>query len=137
MQQNPINPNYSIAAFGAFLGLTGVLLGAFGAHGLKSRISAEALQSYQTGVRYQEIHALLLLFLALAGNLFNEKLRHKISWLIISGVLLFSGSIYLVAIAEHLSFPRWIYLITPVGGTILIICWLLLFIQSLKNLTKN
>ena len=77
----------------AFLGITAIILGAFGAHALKKVLSVEQLQSFEVGVRYQMYHALFLLFIGVFAFL-NEKERLLIFWLTIFGVLFFSGSIY-------------------------------------------
>lgn len=117
---------------GFILGLIGIILGAFAAHGLKPIISAEAMDSFETGVRFQMYHALLLLIL---GNL-QEKHRKVLTWafyLIITGVILFSGSIYFLATNDLTIFDfRVIALITPVGGSLLIFCWVLLAIHFIK-----
>ncbi len=114
---------------GALFGATGVLLGAFGAHGLKARLTPEALSSWDTAVTYQLIHALALLF---AGLLAKSTADLAISvagtsWIV--GILLFSGSIYVLAIGG----PRFFGPITPLGGLALIIGWLALLVAAVRQ----
>ena len=88
--------NKKITATAAFLGMTAIILGAFGAHALKKVLTPEQLISFETGVRYQMYQAFFLFFLA-AQNDILEKTKKTIYTLIISGVLFFSGSIYLLS----------------------------------------
>lgn len=110
-------------SLGAFCAFTGVGLGAFGAHGLKTILSAESLAIYQTGVTYQMWHSLGLLVVGLLQNQIPES--KKISWsgrFMFLGILLFSSSLYLLAILDY----RWLGMITPVGGVCFLLSWLLL-----------
>ena len=120
--------------FGALFGFLGVLFGAFGAHYLKTRLSPEALQSFETGVRYQLIHALLLLVLAFNLS-FETALEAWICRLILIGILLFSFSIYLLVWTGHKG-RKWKFLgpVTPLGGLCLLAGWALLGVWFLKNL---
>ena len=88
--------NKRIIIIASVFGILAVSLGAFGAHALKKTLTEAQLQSFEVGVRYQMYHALFLLFIG-AFTLLNEKERFVIFWLTISGVLFFSGSIYLLA----------------------------------------
>ncbi|OBX23128.1 MULTISPECIES: DUF423 domain-containing protein [Bizionia] len=127
--------NSKILSLGAFLGLTAVILGAFGAHGLQSLIAPEQIATFETGVRYQMYHALFLLFLGTSSTV-NAKTKQIIFYLILFGVLLFSGSIYGLATNSLTAFNfKAIAFITPIGGLLLIISWLLLLIKFLKNRT--
>ncbi|MDO7170936.1 DUF423 domain-containing protein [Mariniflexile sp. AS56] len=124
--------NKTILITASILGITGIVLGAFGAHGLKQLISVEAQQTFETGVRYQMYHAILLLFV---GNtvLIRYKNKKKIYYLTLLGVLLFSGSIYALATNALTTFDfKLIGIITPIGGLLLILSWILLFINFLK-----
>lgn len=127
--------NKTILSTAALLGITAVLLGAFGAHGLKTQLDADALQSFETGVRYQLYHALLLLFLG--GTEYVGLNRKKSIYILaLAGVLLFSGSIYGLATDDLSAFSfKKIAFLTPVGGGLLIIAWgaLLLSFLKLKN----
>jgi uncharacterized membrane protein YgdD (TMEM256/DUF423 family) len=107
----------------AILGLVGVVLGALGSHALKARLVPEALESFEVGVRYQMLHALLLLAIE-ALPIISERFKRIISRLVLSGVLTFSGSIYLLSTRAvsglDLSF---LGPVTPVGGLLLIAAW--------------
>lgn len=113
----------------SFYGLSGVILGAFGAHALKARLSADQLLSWETGVRYQMFHALaILLFLLLA----DKGYQLKPSLIAFSlGTLLFSGSIYCLCLGIG---PRALLgPITPLGGLSLIIGWGWLLVETFRT----
>ena len=111
----------------AFIGITAIILGAFGAHALKKVLSVEQLQSFEVGVRYQMYHALFLLFIGVFAFL-NEKERLLIFWLTIFGVLFFSGSIYLLATNGITNLKtKFLGPVTPIGGLLLISAWGYLF----------
>ena len=124
--------NKKILVTGAFFGVLGIILGAFASHGLKELITKEAQQSFETGVRYQMYHALLLLF---AGNSSNIRVNIKklMLLLVIIGVLLFSGSIYGLATNDLTGFNfKNIAFITPIGGFLLMLSWLIMLLDFLK-----
>ncbi len=122
-----------IISTGAILGMIAIILGAFGAHALKKVLSIEQLATFETGVRYQMYHALFLLFIGLLGMI-SEKTKKTIYYLVLSGVFLFSGSIYLLATNDLTSFDfKVIGFVTPIGGLLLILAWGIL----LLNLTKK
>lgn len=124
--------NKKIVITACIFGLLSVILGAFGAHGLKSIISVESLQSFETGVRYQMYHALLLLFIGSTSYL-TLKIKNRIFYLILIGIILFSGSIYGLATNELTSFDfKTIAVITPVGGLLLILSWIALLLGFVK-----
>jgi len=106
--------------FASILGLVSVAMGAFGAHALKDILEPEALRSYETGVRYMMVHALVLLFLN-NSSLLEQKTRNTLSYLFITGILFFSGSIF--AIQLKLADASSIWFITPLGGLLLISGW--------------
>ncbi len=124
--------NKKITATAAFLGMTAIILGAFGAHALKKVLTPEQLISFETGVRYQIYQAFFLFFLA-AQNDILEKTKKTIYTLIISGVLFFSGSIYLLSTMgiSGINFKS-IGFITPLGGLLLILAWGMLGFSILK-----
>ncbi len=125
--------NKKIVITACIFGLLSVVLGAFGAHGLKSIISGESLQSFETGVRYQMYHALLLLVIGF-NSFLTEKIKNRIFYLILIGIILFSGSIYGLATNELTSFDfKSIALITPVGGLLLILSWIVLLLGFIKT----
>ncbi|MGR8953178.1 MAG: DUF423 domain-containing protein [Gammaproteobacteria bacterium] len=116
--------------FGAFSALIGVAMGAFGAHGLKNVISPEMLTVYQTGVSYQMWHALGLIGIALARRHDpDSRLLHWTGWLLFAGIVLFSGSLYLLAILDL----KWLGMITPFGGASFLLAWLLLAIYAARK----
>ena len=99
-----------------------VLLGAFGAHALKARLSAEMLAVYQTGVHYHLFHALGLLAAGLAAMQIPDSAYLRWSgWLMLAGIVLFSGSLYLLSVSGL----RWLGMITPFGGVAFIVAWML------------
>lgn len=121
----------------ALLGMIAIILGAFGAHALKKVLNIEQLATFETGVRYQMYHALFLLFIGLIPNL-TSKTKDIIYNLVLSGVVLFSGSIYLLATNDLTSFDfRVIGFVTPIGGFLLIAAWAILFYNILKKSDKN
>ncbi len=125
--------NKKITATAAFLGMTAIILGAFGAHALKKVVTPEQLISFETGVRYQMYQALFLFFLATQNDIL-EKTKKTIYTLIISGVLFFSGSIYLLSTMgiSGINFKS-IGFITPLGGLLLILAWGMLGFSILKG----
>lgn len=112
----------------AFLGFTGVALGAYGAHSLKSRVSVEDVAVFQTGVHYQMIHALALFGVALLSLYWPGRLVVTAGWLFVVGTLLFSGSLYVLVLVGLGRFG----LITPAGGMAFLAGWLCLVIAALK-----
>jgi len=128
--------NKKILIFGSVLGLLAVVIGAFAAHGLKPKITASEMQSFETGVRYQMYHAFLLL---LVGNMEVLKVKSKkiILYLVFTGMLLFSGSIYLLATNSLTGFDfKVIGFLTPLGGLLLISAWLVMLTYIVKR-SKN
>ncbi|MCD8412273.1 DUF423 domain-containing protein [Tenacibaculum finnmarkense] len=116
------------------LGALGVILGAFGAHALKSKLSSEALQSFETAVRYQFLHVFVLLFVNMF-NEFNLKQKNRISFLFIAGIVLFSGSIYAIELAEVPAKNIWF--VTPLGGVLLITGWSVMAFEFIKKLSNK
>jgi uncharacterized membrane protein YgdD (TMEM256/DUF423 family) len=119
-----------ILLWGIAFAIIAVLLGAFGAHALKAILTPEKLQSYETGVRYQLIHALALIALSIYGQLnkTNEIVHKGIGWaahFFIVGGILFSGSIYGLSLLSVIQ-PSWSFLlgpITPIGGLSFMLGW--------------
>lgn len=122
-----------IISTAAFFGMTAVILGAFGAHALKKVLTIDQLASFETGVKYQMYHALFLLFLGL-DNQMEAKAKKLVLILTIVGILLFSGSIYLLATREISSVDfRSIGFVTPIGGLLLILAWGMLAFGFMKK----
>ena len=113
---------------GALAGFVGVALGAFGAHGLRSRLSAEMLTVFETGVRYQMYHALAILIVALAAARLDGWLIRAAAWLFTAGIVLFSGSLYALALSGVTVFGA----VTPLGGLAFLAGWAVLVIASLR-----
>ena len=106
-----------------------VLLGAFGAHTLKVRLSAEMLAVYQTGVHYHLFHALGLLVVGLVATQIADSTYLKWSgWLMLAGVVLLSGSLYVLSVSGL----RWLGMVTPLGRTAFILAWALFVMAVLK-----
>ena len=119
---------------GALCAFTGVAFGAFGAHGLKAILSPEMLVVYQTGVTYQMWHALGLITIALLQQ--SSPAAKLLIWasnLMFIGILLFSGSLYALAILDI----KALGIITPFGGVCFLIAWLLVAVYAVKKKTHN
>lgn len=115
------------------LGMTAIILGAFGAHALKKQLTVDELVTFETGVKYQMYHALFLLFLGLT-TLVTEKSKKAIFQWVLFGVIFFSGSIYLLATKTITGIDfKPLGIVTPVGGTLLIVGWAILLWQILKD----
>ncbi|MGO4818599.1 DUF423 domain-containing protein [Flavobacterium sp. W22_SRS_FP1] len=129
--------NKKLITTGALFGMIAIILGAFGAHALKKVMPAEQLVTFETGVRYQMYHALFLIFISMISEI-SEKTKKTIYYLILSGVLLFSGSIYLLAANSLTSFDfKAIGFVTPIGGLLLILAWAVLFFNFIKKRQQN
>jgi uncharacterized membrane protein YgdD (TMEM256/DUF423 family) len=112
--------------FAAFLGAIGIIFGAFGAHFLKKKLTTDQLQSFETGVKYQMYHAIVLLVLGLQLE-FDSTLKDCIFLLLIIGTFLFSFSIYgLVLSSARNKKIRFLGPMTPFGGLLLVLGWGLL-----------
>lgn len=124
--------NKRLLVTGSILGFLGVVIGAFAAHGLEKTLGAEEIATFETGMRYQIYHAILLLLVPTFSLSFKTK---KILWaLLLLGVLFFSGSIYGLATNVMTSFDfKKIALITPLGGTLLISAWGILIFNFIKQ----
>ncbi len=110
------------AVLGALSGFIAVALGAFAAHGLKSRLAPDMLAIFETGVRYQLYHAFALIAVAWALHAGGQTAARAAGWCFVAGTLVFSGSLYALA----LSGLRWLGAITPLGGLAFLAGWLLL-----------
>lgn len=115
-----MSPDRLFAAAGAISGFLAVALGAFGAHGLRQRLSPEMLAVFETGVRYQVYHALALFAVAWVASRWAGPQALWAGWLFIAGTVVFSGSLYILATSG----TRWFGAITPVGGICFLAGWL-------------
>lgn len=127
--------NYRFLRIAALLGLTAVVLGAFAAHSLKAALPIDKVNIFNTGVRYHYYHTFALLFTAFAfAYLPANKLRIA-AWCFIIGIILFSGSLYLLACRNLLGIASWTFLgpLTPIGGVFFIVGWGSLFLATFKK----
>lgn len=116
-------------ATGALLCGLGVVLGAFGAHGLRDRLATDMLAVFETGVRYHLIHGIGLIVVAWATSRWPNHWVESAGWLFVVGILIFSGSLYVLAISG----VRWLGAVTPVGGVCLILGWCVLAIGAYRG----
>ncbi len=115
--------------------LLGVVLGAFAAHGLQDKISADQISVFQTGVRYQFYHSFGIFITALLLQKNENVWIKRAAWSFILGIILFSGSLYLLSCREllHLTSWKWLGPITPIGGVFFIIGWAFVFLSTFKS----
>lgn len=129
--------NKSILVTGALLGIISIILGAFGAHALKELIPIASQQTFETGVRYQMYHAILLLFVG-STPLIKQNTKRIVNYLVVVGLLFFSGSIYGLATNTLSAFNfKSIGFITPIGGLLLIVAWGFILVEFLKISSKK
>ena len=112
---------------GALAGFIGVGFGAFGAHGLRGRLSPEMLLIFETGVRYQMYHAFAILIVALAAARFDGWIVRAAGWSFAAGIVFFSGSLYALAFSGI----SMLGAITPIGGVAFLVGWALLIILAI------
>ena len=112
---------------GALAGFLGVALGAFGAHGLRARLGPEMLAVFETGVRYQMYHAIAILIVALAAARLDGWLIRTAGWSFALGIVLFSGSLYVLALSRITIFGA----VTPIGGVAVLAGWACLVAAAL------
>jgi uncharacterized membrane protein YgdD (TMEM256/DUF423 family) len=118
----------ALIAAGAFSGFFAVSAGAFGAHVLGPKLPAHAMEIFETGVRYQMFHSLALLITGIAAARSFGKAAHFAGWMFVTGILLFSGSLYLLALTD----VRLLGAVTPIGGAAFIAGWLALACGALS-----
>ena len=119
-----------LLALGAVSGAISVMLGAFGAHALKVRLSADALSAFQTAVQYQMMHSLALIAVGLwLVRHPDDMLSRYAAVAFCFGILFFSGSLYGLTLGG----PRWLGPVTPLGGTLFIAGWLLFAVAAIKT----
>ncbi len=119
---------------GSIFALIGVALGALGAHALKGMLSPERLVSFETAVRYHLLHALAILAVALFIHFGKKRGLVTAGWLFTAGIVLFSGSIYLLALQDVLGLNlAFLGPITPIGGVAFMAGWLFVFISSFQK----
>lgn len=119
----------ALLVIGALNGALAVMLGAFGAHGLKSRVDAAMLDVWSTASEYHFYHALALILVGILAKQFGGAGFVSAGWVMLAGMALFSGSLYALVLSD----TRWLGAITPLGGTALIISWAMLAWALYKN----
>ena len=113
----------------SLIGVSTIVLGAFGAHALQETLSVNELKSFETAVRYQMYHVIVLLFVnSFSGFVLKDK--NTISYLFFAGILFFSGSIYVITLGVN---PKSIWFVTPLGGLFFILGWLKMGISYFKK----
>lgn len=117
---------------GTIFGLFAVILGAFATHTLCPVMPDGAMDSLQTGIRYQMYHALLFVILAAVGSYLHEGILKLIYFLLLAGIILFSGSIYFLTIGPLMNMDmKFLGPITPIGGLCLILAWIFIVFAAL------
>jgi uncharacterized membrane protein YgdD (TMEM256/DUF423 family) len=118
--------NKTFLLVGSLFAFLGVAFGAFGAHGLRGRLSPEMLAVFETGVRYQMYHALAILLVGLMMSPMGGWAIHTAGWAFVIGIVVFSGSLYLLALTGTTMFGA----ITPIGGLAFLVGWACLMIAG-------
>lgn len=122
---------------GSLLAMFAVILGAFGAHALKSMIPAEQLITFETGIRYHFYHAFAILLVDLFIHFRKTNLLLAAGWLFTAGVVCFSGSLYVLSLRSMIPFSvSWLGPVTPLGGFLFILGWLALFFYGFSYSKK-
>ena len=117
---------FSLGAGFAFLG---VMLGAFGAHALRGKLEPRMVEVFETGVRYQMYHAFALLITSWAISQWPGGLTQAAGWFFLAGILIFSGSLYVLTLTDN----RSLGLVTPLGGVMFLAGWLALVVSALRQ----
>ncbi|MCF2950113.1 DUF423 domain-containing protein [Paraglaciecola aquimarina] len=118
-----------ILSISAFSGMLAVILGAFAAHGLKSKLPEALLNAFQTGVQYQMFHSLALILIVIMYRQMPQGLLVWSAGFMLAGILFFSGSLYMLALTQ----VKWFGPITPLGGVCFIVGWALLAASAIKG----
>jgi len=137
LDKSHISPKVFVWAGSLVTGLA-VILGALGAHWLREHISLLNMQSFETAIRYQLIHGLAILILGALPKPFHGMMLKFVFHFFWIGVLLFSGSIYLLTTRDLTMLPlSWLGPVTPIGGLFMITGWVLLFVSSIKRVGER
>lgn len=119
---------------GAFMAMAAVILGAFGSHGLEDAVEPERLAIYEIGVRYQFYHAFALLAIGVLLYFGKKNFLQYAGWLFTAGIMLFSGSLYLLSLQDIIDIPTAILgPVTPLGGLLFIAGWILFFLGTFQH----
>ncbi|MBK7870381.1 MAG: DUF423 domain-containing protein [Saprospiraceae bacterium] len=124
---------------GSLMGMLAVVLGAFASHSLKNMLTPEEIATFEIGVRYQFYHAFAILIVSIFLYIRETKFATIAGWLFFIGIILFSGSLYLLAFKNiAYQFPTGVVApITPIGGVLFIAGWIFLFLSSYQTPEKN
>ncbi len=117
----------------ALVGFLGVAMGAFGAHALENRLTVESQNWWETATFYALTHAVTSLAIALHNNGEQKSNLHKSGWCFLTGTMIFSGSLYLMALGG----PRWLGAITPVGGLSMLLGWGMIVLYHFNHDADN
>lgn len=124
--------NKKIIAVGLLIGIVAILLGAFGAHSLKKILTEQELITFEVGVKYQMYHALFLLFIG--GLPILEKIKLRAFYFILTGILFFSGSVYIISLKNVLGIEIGKFgIITPIGGVLLVLGWFVILLHLISK----
>jgi uncharacterized membrane protein YgdD (TMEM256/DUF423 family) len=125
----------NILLLGIVMAAIAVILGAFGAHGLKKIVTTEQLEVFKTGVQYQFYHAIGMILVGLIAQHIEHVLIKQAAWMFFGGILAFSGSLYILTLLLALNTEgvKWIGAITPIGGLLFITGWIMLGLGVFKN----
>jgi uncharacterized membrane protein YgdD (TMEM256/DUF423 family) len=125
----------NILLLGIVMAATAVILGAFGAHGLKKIVTPEQLDVFKTGVQYHFYHAIGLILVGLIAQHIEHNFIRKAAWIFFFGILAFSGSLYIMTLFYALNTEgvKWIGAITPIGGALFIAGWIMLGLGITKK----
>lgn len=121
--------NHRFISLGAFLAGIGVMLGAFGTHGLRDKVTDRMLDTWQTGVHYHVLHALALIVVGILGAHSASRALPKVGGLFIAGIVVFSGTLYAYVATGIKVFA----MITPLGGVCFILGWMVLTVAMKKG----
>ena len=116
-------------AAGSVLAALSVITGAFGAHGLESRVGAELLETFETGARYHMYHALALLAVGWFAVNRSGRWVNAAGWLFLAGIVVFPGSLYVLVLTGQ----RWLGAVTPIGGVCFILGWIALAMAAIRE----
>ncbi len=121
--------NRTFVALGSLFALLAVALGAFGTHSLRPRLTERALEIWETAGHYHLIHAVALVLVGLVCGQTFSKLAHAAGWLFTIGILIFGGTLYVLALTDI----RWLGAITPLGGAAFMVGWICLFLSVVRK----
>ncbi len=119
----------------AILGMLAVILGAFGAHGLETKITPDRINTYEIGIRYHFYHTFAIFFVALLSTQAENKWLNWAGYAFLLGIICFSGSLYLLACRDWLGLTSWKWLgpLTPIGGVFFILGWAFILVSSFNS----